>query len=112
MKRTQSSCITDFFRKKSCLGTLVSNQKVNQNNSVSVYAAQDVTNVRVLADILATSQLVMGKFSELVKLITLYFTLSISTASAGRSFSALRRVKTYLQLQSIILLNNTCNCSL
>lgn len=59
--------------------------KVDQRSSLGQY------NV-------STSQLSMGMFSEVVKLYSIPFTLPISnTASAERSFSALRRVKIYLR---------------
>lgn len=44
-----------------------------------------------------SSLLTFTLFSEVIKLIKLYFTLPIITASAERSFSALRQVKTYLR---------------
>ena len=36
-------------------------------------------------------------FCEVDKLVRLYFTIPITTATSERSFSALRRVKTYLR---------------
>ena len=41
--------------------------------------------------------LTLTLYSEVIKLVKLYFTIPITTANAERSFSALRRIKTYLR---------------
>ena len=54
-------------------------------------------NVRIFAETHFQSSLLTSTLSEVIKLIKLYFALPIITVSAERSFSALRRVKTYLR---------------
>ena len=57
---------------------------------------KEITNVQTLADILNASP-VADMFSEVVKLLKIFLTIPVTTASAERSFSALRRLKTYLR---------------
>ena len=64
-------------------------------NSVSQLKA--ITTVRSLAEILKSSTLAMGMFSEVVKLLKIFLTIPVTIATAERSFSALRRLKTYLR---------------
>ena len=56
-----------------------------------------VTTIRTLADIITSSSIYIGMFSEVVKLLRIFMTVPVSTASAERSFSSLRRLKTYLR---------------
>ena len=55
------------------------------------------TNAWTLVDIMNTSQLTFGMFSELAKFLKIFLTIPVTTATAERSFSALRRLKTYLR---------------
>ena len=55
-----------------------------------------VTSIRTLANILLAVPWQKKMFSELDKLLKIYFTIPITTATSERSFSVLRRVKTYL----------------
>lgn len=48
-------------------------------------------------DIFATMPMAKSVFSELEKLLRLYLTIPVTTCTAERSFSALRRIKTYLR---------------
>ena len=69
---------------------------VNEIKKTSPYDhLKSVTNVRVLADILKTSPLTLAMFSEVHKLVRIFLTIPVTTATAERSFSALRRLKTY-----------------
>lgn len=56
-----------------------------------------VTNVRILIDIVNTSPLSVGIFSEVAKFLKIFLTIPVTTATAERPFSALRRLKTYLR---------------
>lgn len=56
-----------------------------------------VTNVRTLGDLLNQSRIYKDMLSEVNKLVNLFFTFPVTTATAERSFSSLRRLKTYLR---------------
>jgi hypothetical protein len=54
--------------------------------------------VATLIDIFQNSPVnLVGMFSEIGTLLRIFITVPISTATAERSFSALRRIKTYLR---------------
>ena len=69
----------------------------------SAYAASQqvkklqVTNVRTVAKMMLKVSTARDMFTEVDKLIRLYFTILITTATTERSFSVLRRIKTYLR---------------
>ena len=74
--------------------------------------ASKVTRVRTLANMLATAPLASNMFSEVDKLVRIYLTIPVITATGERCFSALRCIKTYLRstmsqqhLNNIMLLN-------
>ena len=52
-----------------------------------------VTKVSTLADMLVTVSMARDMFSEIDKLIQLYLTIPVTTCTAERSFSCLRRIK-------------------
>ena len=54
-----------------------------------------MTNVRTIYS--AMSEISLGKemFSEVIRLIKIFYTIPVTTSTAGRTFSALRRLKTY-----------------
>lgn len=56
-----------------------------------------VTNVRTIADAMLKSEIYQNMLSEVNKMLTLYFTFPVTTATAKRSFSSLCRIKTYLR---------------
>ena len=56
-----------------------------------------VTNVRTIASSMEQSAIYKGMLSEIDKLLKNYFTLPVTSATAERAFSALRRVKTFLR---------------
>ena len=60
-------------------------------------SVKKVTNVRTLADTLSQSTIVRGMLSEVDKLIRAYLTFPVTSATAERSFSSLRRIKTFLR---------------
>ena len=57
---------------------------------------KDISSISTVIEIMKKGKL-LKLFSELHKLLKLYLTIPLSNASAERSFSALRRVKTYLR---------------
>ena len=66
-----------------------------------------VTHIRTIADIMQRSSIYRGMLSEVFKLLKLFFTFPVTTATAERSFSSLRRLKTFLRSQmSDCRLNN------
>lgn len=60
-------------------------------------SVKTVTNVRTIADALNRSSVVRGMLTEVDKLVQAYFTFSVTSATAERSFSSLRRIKTFLR---------------
>ncbi len=56
-----------------------------------------VTNVRTIADALNQSTIVRGMLNEVDKLVQVYLTYPVTSATAERSFSSLRRIKTFLR---------------
>jgi len=55
------------------------------------------TSIRTITDAMFKSSIYQNMMCELDKLLLLYLTIPATTATAERSFSSLRRVKTYLQ---------------
>ena len=73
---------------------------------------KSVSSISTIAELLSSSPLTLGVFSEVVKLVKIFMIILITTATAERSFSALRRLKTYLRstmtqsrLNNILLLH-------
>ena len=60
-------------------------------------SVKTVTNVRTIADALKQSSVVRGMLNEVDKLVQAYFTFPVTSATAERSFSSLRRIKTFLR---------------
>ena len=56
-----------------------------------------VTNVQTIAEAMNTSEIYKAMLSEVHKLLQLYFTFPVTMATAERSFSSLRRIKTFLR---------------
>ena len=66
-----------------------------------------VTNVRTIADAMMKSEIYQNMLCEVNKALLLYFTFPVTTSTAERSFSSLRRIKTYLRnTMSACKLNN------
>ena len=55
-----------------------------------------VTSVRTLCQVINTAPVNKNLFSEVHKLWTLYLTVPVTKATGERSYSTLRRLKTYL----------------
>ena len=66
-----------------------------------------VTNLRTLCDIM--NELSVSK--EIIRILKIFYTIPVTTATAERTFSALRRLKTYLRsTMSQPRLNHTMMC--
>ena len=59
---------------------------------------KEVTNVRTIASSMEQSEIYKGMLSDIDKLLKIYFTFPVTSATAERSFSALRRIKTFLRM--------------
>ena len=55
------------------------------------------TNVRTIAEGMNQSDIYKKMLAEVDKMLKIYFTIPVTTATAERSFSTLRRLKTYLR---------------
>ena len=60
-------------------------------------SVKKVTNVRTISSAMLESCIYQKMLTEVHKLLLLYFTFPVTTATAERSFSTLRRVKTFLR---------------
>ena len=58
---------------------------------------KEVTNVRTIADIMQQSEIYKGMLTEIDKILKIYYTFPVTSATAESSFSALRRIKTFLK---------------
>ena len=58
---------------------------------------KQVTSVRTIAGAMAESDIYKGMLPEINKLLELYLVFPVTAAMAERSFSSLRRIKTYLR---------------
>lgn len=58
---------------------------------------KSVTNVRTIADAMNQSNIYKRMLGEIDKVLKIYFTIPVTTATAERSFSSVRRLKTYLR---------------
>ncbi len=60
-------------------------------------AITKVTNIRTIADGMNQNEIYKGMLSEVDKVLKIYFTFPVTSATAERSFSSLRRIKTFLR---------------
>lgn len=58
---------------------------------------KEVTKVGTICDVLNEQPGIQKLLTEVHKLIKVYYTIPVTTASAERTFSALKRIKTYLR---------------
>ena len=56
-----------------------------------------MTNLRTICDVLNEVSLSKDMFSEVVCLLKIFYTIPVTTSTAERTFSALRRLKTFLR---------------
>ncbi len=83
--KDQLSMLPDVIR--------VRNQKLETNSPIT-----KVTNVRTICSIMAEISLGKEMLSEVVRLINIFYTIPVTTSTAERTFSALRRLKTYIHV--------------
>ena len=55
-----------------------------------------ITNVKTIASLMEQSNVYKGMLSEIDKVLRIYFTFPVTSATAEQSFSALCRIKTFL----------------
>jgi hypothetical protein len=67
----------------------------NQGKKVSV---KKVTSINTICDIMNNAAIGKSMFSEVHKLLCIYLTVPMTSATAERTFSALRRLKNYLRV--------------
>jgi hypothetical protein len=58
---------------------------------------KSISNVRTICDIMNEINISKEMLSEVLKLLKIFYTIPVTTSSAERTFSALRRLKTYLR---------------
>ena len=67
------------------------------HNTNSKIPIKKVTNVRTICDVIKETSTGKEMFSEIIKMLKIFYTLPVTTSTAERSFSALRRLKTFLR---------------
>ena len=60
-------------------------------------SVKKVTMLRTLSDAMNKNEIYKGMLSEVDKLLRIYFTFPVTSATAERAFSSLRRIKTFLR---------------
>ena len=58
---------------------------------------KEVTRISTICDVFNAQPILKSFITEVYKVLKLYLTIPVTTASAERNFSALKRVKTYLR---------------
>ena len=76
------------------LPDLIRTRNMKLTNDIPI---RKVTNVRTLCEVMNEVPMSKGMFSEVLRLIKIFYTIPVTTATAERTFSALRRLKTYLR---------------
>ena len=66
-------------------------------NAFEHLPVKTVTSVRTIAEGMNQSDIYKRMLAEVDKMLKIYFTFPVTTATAERSFSSLRRLKTYLR---------------
>ena len=72
-------------------------QMLQEAIKTSNMGIKKVTSVRTIADVMNTNPIFQGMLSEIDRLLKIYFTCPVTSATAERSFSSLRKIKTYLR---------------
>ena len=70
---------------------------LNQYIKATNEEIKEVTSMRTIANAVSSCQVGRKMLSEVATLLQLYFTIPVTTTTAERSFSALRRLKTWLR---------------
>ena len=69
-----------------------------KSNALYSYSLKSVTSIRTICDIFNESLVIKNMFSEVHSLLQLYMTIPVTSATAERTFSVLRCMKTCLHL--------------
>ena len=72
-----------------------------QAESAAHYSLESKQEVKFLSDVIYHFLPVKKAFVNLLKVLQIVLTLSVSTASCERSFSRLKRLKTYPKLSKV-----------
>ena len=70
---------------------------INVFNKESGAKVKKVTTVRAICDMRNNTSISKVMFSEMDKLLKIYLTVPVTTATAEKTFSTMRRIKTYLR---------------
>ena len=91
--------VCDYFKEKINLSDLKIQLCMLPNAIQTVQGTKikRVTTIRTVAETLNTSTMVNGMLKEVGKLVQAYYTFPVTSATAERSFSCLRRIKTFLR---------------
>ncbi len=94
--------VTEFFEKKVDparlrIQLLMLPDAIKTAHEGTPVTIKRVTNLRTVADTLNQSAIYKGMLGEVDKVLHAYFTFPVTSATAERSFSSLRRIKTFLR---------------
>ena len=81
----------------SMVADMIKTSLMDQMAIKEVTNVRKVTNVRTIADTMQESEIYKGMLTEIDKVLKIYFTFPVTSSTAERSFSALRRIKTFLR---------------
>lgn len=95
LKKTSSSYIASFYNEEFNWEKL----ELHRNMLLDVCATKEkkIESIKDLIDFLRENNQIQDLIPEVNKLLMLYLTIPVSTCTSERSFSALRRLKTYLR---------------
>ena len=71
-------------------------QLISRHREITRITIKKVTNIRTLCDIMNANSAAKSMRSEIHSLLKLYMTVPVTIATAERTFSTMRRIKTYL----------------
>ena len=96
-----STTVQDFFREKIDLSRFNIQLQMLPDALKTAFPGSNsikaVTSIRTIADALNQSDVVKGMLSEVDKVLKAYFSFPVTSATAERAFSSLRRIKTFLR---------------
>ena len=70
---------------------------IHHHKQLTGITIKKVTNIRTLCDIMNTNPAAKSMCPEVHALLKLYMTIPVTTSTAERTFSTMRRIKTYLR---------------
>ena len=107
-----SSVVTEYFQGKVDIPHLVIQLQMLPDAVRTAFLGsasdiKEVTDVRTIAETLNQSNIITGMLGEVDKLFRAYLTVSVTSATAERSFSSLHRIKTYLRSSNPLILQSS-----